>query len=82
VTPWFLKKITYRGDEFAPGHDGFGLVNLPLRLARTLQLSRITSQAAAAACGPERIIRRSAACTRRSSAMLLHSLERRRSVAP
>jgi hypothetical protein len=32
VTPWFLKKITYRGDEFAPGHDGFGLVNLPLRL--------------------------------------------------
>src|SRR3954466_3586800 len=45
---------------------GFGPINSPPRLARTLQLSMTTSHAAAAASGPERTMRTSAACTRRS----------------
>ena len=61
---------------------GFGPVSSPPCLARTLQLSMITSQAAAAACGPERTMRTRAACTRCSRATALHSMRRRRSVAP
>src|SRR3954452_14292118 len=41
---------------------GFGPVNSPPRLTRTLQLSMTTSQAAAAASGPERTMRTSVAC--------------------
>ena len=61
---------------------GFGPVNSPPRLARTRQLLMTTSQAAAAASGPERTIRTRMACPRCSRASALHSPRRRRSVAP
>ena len=61
---------------------GFGPVSSPPCLARTLQLSTITSRSRAAISGSDRAMRSSMAWTRGSTAASRHSASRRRRVEP
>jgi hypothetical protein len=61
---------------------GFGPVNSPPCLARTLQLSTITSNSRAAVSGSDRAMRSSTAWTRGSTAVSRQSRNRRRRVEP
>src|SRR3954451_11046098 len=65
-----------------PRSVGFGPVNSPPCLARTLQLSTITSNSRAAVSGSERAMRSSTAWTRGSTAVSRQSRNRRRRVEP
>ena len=65
-----------------PRSVGFGPVSSPPCLARTLQLSTITSKSLAAVSGSDRAMRSSTAWTRVSTAVSRHSPSRRRRVEP